>query len=265
MEDQKIAENSLPNWKFVKPLANRGVLIASDSKLEWMLPWWWNHYRKYNDFPLSIVDFGMTKNARKWCEKIGTVYDFDYSEPFVYGKDLVSEKVKKFLKERIFVKNIWDVRKLWFQTPLAMLQTPYQTTIWLDIDCEILGSLEDLFEKHDKQTGISMVEEDQLSTNNRIKDGLLEPGDIMYNGGVIVYEHGTPLMIMWANEILVRNHLYSGNQDCLCHVIRENGYAVNPLPNIYNWRMKHGPNPNAKIIHWVSDAGKRHILNTWNF
>lgn len=255
-------ENNIQlEWKFKKPIFDRGVVIASDRKAEWIIPWWWVNYQKHNDFPILIVDLGMSKDARNWCRKIGTVVNLDYPQLFVSPKELVPDNLKAFIKKHVFIKDIWSVRKQWFKKPFAMLQTPFRETVWLDLDTEILGNIEGLFKEHKKGPGISMVAESSKTSEKWKIQGFIEPGDTIFNNGVIVYDHGNSLILDWAKDIILNNHLYCGTQQSLCHVIRKKEHQLLSLPKIYNWRMVDGYNSEAIIIHRLADSGKYYIAN----
>ncbi|MBA3604167.1 MAG: hypothetical protein H0W50_11150 [Parachlamydiaceae bacterium] len=38
-----------------------------------------------------------------------------------------------------------------------MLKSPYQRTIWLDVDCQVRGSIDDLFTKCVNEAGIAIA------------------------------------------------------------------------------------------------------------
>jgi hypothetical protein len=57
-------------------LYEKGVLIACDEKLEWLLPWWWFHYQSYHQLPVAFVDFGMSNKAIDWCKKKEFIFLF---------------------------------------------------------------------------------------------------------------------------------------------------------------------------------------------
>ncbi|MCE2982951.1 MAG: hypothetical protein LW832_05235 [Parachlamydia sp.] len=45
-------------------------------------------------------------------------------------------------------------------------------------------------------------------------------------------------------------------------MIRQNEYTFQELPQIYNWRMAQGENPEAVIVHWVADRYKQQIAKS---
>ena len=52
---------------------NQCILLGCDSNHEWMLPWWYKHYKAHNEYPVVFADFGMTKQSRRWCKVRGRV------------------------------------------------------------------------------------------------------------------------------------------------------------------------------------------------
>jgi hypothetical protein len=249
------------HWMYKKPLLKRGVLIASDSRAEWMIPWLWFHYVKHNKTPILVVDLGMSKDARNWCERIGLVLDFAYPNFCLSPKDQVPLKLQRTYERLFKVKDFWKSREQWFKKPFCMLQSPFETTVWLDLDCEVRGSLADLFTMHENNPGIRIAKESERSIATWVATKILKEKEVLYNCGVVVYTHGTPVLLDWTKEILLHNHLASGEQDTLCYLLRKKNYRIYPLPKIYNWHVKRGENPEAVINHWVGDWGKAHIAN----
>jgi len=45
-----------------------GVVVAANGTQEWLLKWWWDHYSKNSDFPVTFFDLGKSKSARNFCE-----------------------------------------------------------------------------------------------------------------------------------------------------------------------------------------------------
>ncbi len=43
-----------------------GVIVASDLSQEWLLPWWWDHYKNFNNFPVTFVDLELSNKMKTW-------------------------------------------------------------------------------------------------------------------------------------------------------------------------------------------------------
>lgn len=218
-------------------------MVACDQGQEWLLPWWWDHYRSRNDFPVAFVNFGMSVKAKKWCRERGILIPFKGPRNFV-TKIKDPELIQKW--EGVHGQGVWKLRKAWYNKPFAMLQSPFEKTVWTDLDCEIVGSLAPLFklEKVAVARERSIVEE-----------------DLGYNSGVVVYPKNSSSIHKWAKACVALNHRYLGDQDILTALIDKGSIELIELPDIYNWRMKFGTNFEAVIIHWVGGWGKEMILN----
>jgi hypothetical protein len=77
-----------------------------------------------------------------------------------------------------------------------------------------------------------------------------------YNSGVIAFRQGSPLIEKWAQSVFRQNHQHRGDQDLLSWLIAHHPYPIDELPNIYNWLIGNGDNPNAMITHWAGESAK---------
>lgn len=225
----------------------KGVIVGSDREQEWLLPWWWEHYSRFNAFPVAFADFGLSKEGRAWCAELGTVIDLTRVENFVRPRSQLDPRVAEDMEKKIGTW-IWSHKNGWFKKPLACLQTPFEASIWMDLDCEVRGSLADLFDL--SGTFLSMV---------RYEDARF-PYPI-YNAGVILFRQGISLMEEWAELAVEQNQAFIGDQDALCWLIHEKKKTVVELPLIYNWSRCLRPNPEALVLHWHGPQGKSIIFD----
>jgi hypothetical protein len=248
-----------PLWRTSGLKNDKGVLVACDQELEWILPWWWNHYRAHNSHEIAFVDFGLSKEAQDWCRQRGELVPLNISFEIAVPREAIpTERVA--LWEKIYnPSRLWESRRRWFKTPLAMLQSPFQSTIWIDLDCEIKGSITPLFDYCPSKENLALVPEIQPSIDKQVALGILKSGDKFYNTGVIVYPYDSLMIKKWAEGCLTQTAEFPGNQNLLASLIKKEKFTVTELPSIYNWRMSMGPNSEAIIIHWVSKGGKFHI------
>ncbi|MBY0529746.1 MAG: hypothetical protein K2P51_06105, partial [Rhabdochlamydiaceae bacterium] len=119
-----------------------GVLVGTDRSQEWLLAWFYAHFRKHNpDCPIAFADFGMSPEAHLWCQERGRVFH-------VEGFPLENVENGEF----IFRNELWQLnplnvadfpseRKYFFYKPLAFALSPFRRTLWLDLDCEVRGNL----------------------------------------------------------------------------------------------------------------------------
>tara|TARA_Y100000385_G_C12953677_1_gene576619 strand:+ start:182 stop:832 length:651 start_codon:yes stop_codon:yes gene_type:complete len=209
---------------------NKAVLVGSDANTEWMLPWFVENFKKYNDTHLSIVDFGMTEEAQKWCEtNVDSLGDMRVETPHA-----------------------------WFLKPFAMANSPFKKTIWLDIDCEILGDVSPIFSKivPDK---LSMVVDRPWSKRFNTT---------MYNSGVVAFEGRPKILELWCERI--KSKPGRGDQETLHEMLDplQQMMHINEIENKWNvLRLQHieGPKVNDTVInHWTGMKGKEHIRSLMN-
>lgn len=228
---------------------SRGVIVGCDQKQEWMLPWWWDHFRAHNDLPVAFIDFGMTSHAKKWCKAHGILIDLKAPQRFVSPKTHISKELAEKWEKR-YGSHLWSARDQWFFKPFALLQTPFKETIWLDLDCEILGRLTHLYNKLHRHSRMALV---------RDNTGPFE--EVGYNSGLIVYDAKSPLLTHWASSCIRKNDQFLGDQEVLTHLIQERDVEVAELPDKYNWVVKTGINSEAVVLHWSGSWGKQVIRN----
>lgn len=229
-----------------------GIICGAERSQEWLLPWWWEGYRRHNALPVTFIDFGMTEKMRNWCREKGEVISlcsdwFEVASSF----DIPQEVALKW--ETLYGKTVWSSRKVWFKKPFALLNSPYKLGIWIDLDCEILGSLEPLFCLKLDPSQLGMVRD--YATDHLPR---LDP-EVRYNSGVILFHQGAPIIKEWAEKSVNCNHLFWGDDPLLSRLIYQHQLEVFELPERYNWRLVRGVNFSAVVVHWVGSGGKEYI------
>ncbi len=224
----------------------KGILIGSDDKTEWLLSWWWRYYSKYNDFPVAIVDFGMTPRMVKWCQKKFQVISLKAPQDFVQQRSALSNNLAKRWQET-YIGDVWQAREAWFKKPLACLQTPFDLNIWMDIDCEVCGSLSPIFEVFEKGIELALVRDERTVEEHN------------YSSGVMLFPKNAPFLKKWAQLCLEGNDRYMGDQNALTDLILAKKVQFKELSPIYNWIMFQGYNVSAVVAHWGAAWGKEHI------
>lgn len=223
-----------------------GIIVGCSSDQEWLLPWWWMNFRLHNPYPVTFVDFGdLSDTATEWCKKRGKVASLDIDISFVTGKEGIDSTLAKIWEG--INPSVWKVRLSWFKKPFAFLKSPYKKTVWIDLDCQVRGSLQPLFDalvEHE----VAIVPEQENPLHLEWK--LLLPGEVMYNSGVIAFRRNSELIEEWARRSIDQNHLFIGDQQLLTRLIFKHQLAVAPMPTIYNWPILYGTNPEAIILHW---------------
>ncbi len=224
------------------PSSKQGIIVGSNQSQEWLLPWWWENYKKHNQYPVAFFDFGLTSDMKKWCREKGPLIQLPQSDVFIKDKEEIPPSTALDWESR-HGETFWNYRKTWFKKPLACLQSPFEKTIWIDLDCQIQSSLEPLF---------------QIDSSLALSRDMDAPCPYypVYNSGVIVFHKNNPLLKEWATLAFEQNDLYMGDQDLLSKIIFEKKYPIIELEPLYNWSIFHGLNPEATIIHWICDLGK---------
>lgn len=223
-----------------------GVVVAADLTQEWLLPWWWENYSLYNDFPVTFVDLGLSNPMKEWCKEKGNYVKLPISGVFVTEKENLEPDFVAFLEEYCGNK-FWKSRSAWFRKPLACLQSPYEKSLWLDLDCEIKGPLKELFSYCDHPSGLSIVRE------------TLRNGKVSLNTGVVAFQKGTALIREWAALCFTEHLNHQGDQDVLDTLHQKNNLDIGEIPPKYNCICFYGVDPNAVILHWQGSHGKFRI------
>jgi hypothetical protein len=237
-----------------EPTYPKGIVCGSDEAQEWLLPWWWSRLRDHNDHRVVFCDFGMTEDALNWCRERGDVVKLPVSSKEAAHKGSFSSDFIE-VWEKNYTDAVWNLRHAWFKKPLACLQSPFQRSIWLDLDCEVLGPLDDLFDLCSNESQVGIMREFAKSHHPRFHP------EALYNSGVIVFEHGVPLIEKWACGAIELTDQFGGDDVLISHLINSLRIPVEEIPEIYNWRISQGINLNAVIWHWHRDGGKTFIRN----
>jgi hypothetical protein len=251
------------DWFHPTSILPCGIIVGCDERQEWILPWWWNHYSVHNTLPVLFVDFGLSSEAAQWCEQKGKVV----SLPFDFLSIKTRDKIEKSTIDRweaAYGNGFWRARTSWFKKPFALLQTHFEKTLWLDIDCEVRDDLSHLFYETDDE--IALAPEPEYAQQHMQAFSIREKEEKIYNSGVVLYRHGSPLVLNWAKESLLRSDSFWSDQHLLSRMILEKQKKIHELSQLYNWHMALGKNEHARIVHWLGDPGKEYIcLNLHGF
>ncbi len=182
----------------------------------------------------------MSDSAKQWCSQQGDLIGLALPDLHVAEKLQIDPQLVEAM-ETACGSKFWESRSSWFKKPLACLQSPFQNTLWIDLDCQINGSVGPIF---DFQT-VAMAK---------------EPSGV-YNAGVIAFTHGEPLIKDWAKGCHNENHRLRGDQDVLNNLIQQQQAAIVELPPIYNWSRLFEQHAGAIILHWHGPHGKTVIAH----
>lgn len=229
-----------------KKSMKEGILIGADQGAEKLLSWWWSNYSRYNHRPVTLVDFGMSKTVQAWCKDRFTVLENFLTQSIQVASDIEPNLVKTWKKR--YRGPLWKSRQAWFKKPAACLLSPFDITLWLDLDCEVCGSLDPVFAAWEDQIELALAREDfRLSQQE------------MFNSGVLLFRKSAPFLQQWNDRCQKYNDTMMGDQDVLTDMLLKGEIAFKELPPIYNWPMYAGITPGILIAHWVAGWGKKYI------
>jgi hypothetical protein len=250
-------------WVHNTPLLPSGIIIGCDEKQEWILPWWWKNYSTHNTLPVLFVDFGLSNEAMEWCEQRGKLVSLPSQIPSIKTKNQIENSTIEQW-ESAYGNGFWKGRSSWFKKPFALLHTPFERTLWLDVDCEVKANLQPLFSEKVKQ--ISLAPEPEYAQAHMQAFSIKATEETIYNSGVILFPHGTTVILDWAQACIERSDAFWSDQHLLSRLLHEKQIQVDELSQLYNWHMALGKNEQAQIIHWLGDPGKEYIcLNLHGF
>ena len=136
----------------------------------------------------------------------------------------------------------------WFYKLHAVIEAPEKRVAWLDVDCEILSNIEDMF---------NLVPPDMIGlTRDWVRGN-------WWATGVIVVNDRPKLLYDW-NVRLNANDGIRGDQEALQDLIGNNTHEeIQELPQEYQWlriSLNQGKDsPTKKVIHWTGPVGREHI------
>ena len=223
-----------------------GILIGADRNAEKLIAWWWRSYSRYCSLPVAIVDFGMSEKRRVWCEKRMQVIPLKDSIS-VMPKDAIALNHLKLWKKQ-YRGPLWEAREAWFKKPKACRLSPFDLTLWLDLDCEVCSPLDSLFGELEEGIDLAIG----------LQDFRLDK-PIVYNSGVILYRQGGSFLHEWDVQCQLQNSTMMGDQDVLTKILLEGKTPFKVLSPYYNWLMYGGVEPGIVIAHWAAGWGKEYI------
>ncbi len=167
-------------------------MTGCEKSQEKFLKPWFENYTKHNDYPVTFCDFGMSEKAAAWCKQNGT---------------LLKAKSKAF----------------------ALPKSPYENTIWTDINCVIKQTIGPLFEM------------------SQVKDGFA----ISYSqaqtplSGVIAFTQNSPVISSW-QEWCIKNK-NGTDESNLSLLLKENAFQITQFSEKYHWIGPLKAPPNTAI------------------
>lgn len=250
--------SNLLNWNDHYYLGGNGVITGCDERQEWMLKWWWENYSKHNTFPVTFFDFGMSKSAQLWCKKRGTVIPFSLPETMTVKKEDVPETIKW---QGTLSEYVWERRHVWFTKAFSLLSTPYDKSLWIDLDCEVKKPIDALFDFCEEGDGFAVTYNVDHADTDWKKREILLPHEKGYQVGVFSYKRKSPVIDHWlANCFQNYKHEFT-EQSSLSHAIHSGRFRIFIFSNIYNWLEPELDAPEIAIVHHVGSLLKRKLFS----
>lgn len=252
--------SALTSWA-TSPVQSHGVIVGCSRSHEWLLPWWWMHFQTHNiQIPVTFFDFGdMTTQGQQWCRTRGQLQMLPSSEItcLIKAEDNIHPQQASEWKKHKNI-DVWKMRLAWFQKPFACLHSPYEKTLWIDLDCQVRKSLTPLFSFCDNACGLSLSKEPDYVMEEHRESGELLPGEIEYNSGVIAFKHGSPIIQKWAQKCLEDNGGLRGDQEVMSRLLFERKIKIMELPYRYVQRGEFSPKTQQVspidesniVLHW---------------
>ena len=213
---------------------NKTFITGVDENHEWMLKWWYRNITKHNpDVHITICDFGMSQKVRTWAY----------------------QNADHFIEYTKHPKNAWYLKTQ------VLLDSKYEYTCWIDVDCEVLTNIQDVFNY--AQPGKIGLTEDWGRKFH-------QPQRIWWATGFNLIKGYSDLLNDWHS--ICKQAKVRGDQEALHELVMNNpvrSKEVIELPQEYQWLRislqlaKQGrkgyDSPNKKVIHWTGPLGKEHI------
>lgn len=215
------------------------IITACDINQEDILLWWIDNTRKHTDVPIRVYDIGLSRNC-------------------------IGQLTLKGVQVEPFVPN--ERLKAWFNKPFIMnsVEDEDTTVLWLDIDCELVSSIDDIW---------NLAEDDTM---------LLAPDPVIrqqgkvhnMNTGVALYRPGEILKSIlenswWRECVNPKYGPHNGDQDALYEQWMRNRHIQNQihgsLPQKFNnlrlMFTRGVETEDTRIRHWTGATGKNFLRN----
>lgn len=236
----------------------KGVIVGTSRRQEWLLPWWYMHFRMHNPHPIIFVDFGdLSEEALNWCQRRGQVIELELDDSFMSTKEEVNPETGSLWEK--MQPNVWSLRFTWYKKPFALQLSSFDQTLWLDLDCQVRGSIEPLFCFCENEGGFAVAPEHELSQILNRQRGIIASDQTMYNAGVIVYSKDSLIVQEWAHRSLEQNHLHCSDQQLMSRILNSKQFQFSSLPSTYNYTADQNFHSQVVILHRWGDEGKRNI------
>ena len=236
-----------------------GIISGCNKDYEWLLPWWWENYKKHNSYPVAIFDFGMSEEGKKFCRDKGIYYELPSINENTIPLTSIDEKDQKLFKFMYGDNRAENSRSSWFKKPQAAYFTPFDVTVWIDLDCEIGLNLNELSYFLDSNEEISLRHELDPAIFFLVLTQYNHIDETTYNSGVIVFKKNCSVIKDWLALSIKDNSTFAGDQEALSRVIYLKNHHVKLLPEKFNSFEFIHEMPSKEIRHFAGYSGKEKI------
>lgn len=233
-------------------------MTGCNAEQEWMLKWWWKHYSKHNDYPVTFCDFGMSPSAKRWCASKGKVLSFDPTTIPVTNHTHSDWGTKAS-------QSVWNRRAVWFAKALILKNTPYEKTVWTDLDCEVLKSIAPLFELAESKDGFAIAYDNEENAHLARKNKIIDSKTPMLQVGVLAFKKNSPIIPAWIDYCMQNLDTEISEQTALSHLQAKKPFDITILSNKYNWLVPENSSPHTVINHHTGASRKRKLLAEMEF
>lgn len=202
----------------------KAFVTGTDKNQEWMSKWFILQHRKLHpEVKLVFACFGqLSDEVYNWVSN---------------NVDVVLEYEK-------------GAKCAWFLKPQALIDSPYDISCWMDLDCQLVRPMDDVFDHvTDHKLGVTI---DAGRKGNWFATGL------------VVSKSNSPLLIQWRDACKVSNT--RGDQEVLKQLLDQDSSLESSLVKLdvdYQWLRRQlemrQDSETKRMVHWTGPAGKKHI------
>jgi hypothetical protein len=248
----------------VESVEGAGVIAGCDESQEWLLYWFYSHFRKHNPTcPIAFADFGMSSQARKWCLKHGTLFkvpELSNSIPEQSGFSFQGDLWEEWKLDR---SQLWPERLVWNRKPLAIAQSPFERTLWLDLDCQVRGDLTALLSTPLSSSGMGATPSNDFFNVKILSNGMVFLVE-KFNSGVILTNNNS-ILLKQAASLIYGIISFHTEERFLSFLADKNQLEITRISHQYNWPVHSwGENGEAIIYHWLGKAAKIRLKSLIN-
>ncbi len=203
----------------------------------------------------------MTPSARAWCEKMGSVItEHPDKGPIKNFSEVDNPPWKDLIRPLM-----WNNRGVWFSKALSLDKTPFENSLWIDLDCEVLQNVAPLFEMSEVKDGFSISYSFDEEKDPLKKMKILKKGVRGVQSGVFAFKKNSPVVSAWIDRCITHHRIEFSEETTLSHLLDEKSFEITYFSNKFNWTTPKIAHIGAVILHHSSATQKRNLLNSIRF